>query len=91
MYSAVCAHARDTALSQPSLNVLQGGKYFTGHWFYSLWNTALVVSKDRGRIKEDPVQLSPKHLFRASAYDNSKYEEEEGAYGNTQSLQTVNK
>lgn len=66
----------------------------TGQWFYSLWNTALVVHKKTGDseiTKEDPVLLSPKHIFRASDHDNAMYEQQDEPYGNTQLLQTINK
>ncbi|DBA74077.1 TPA: hypothetical protein ACH3X1_010890 [Trebouxia sp. C0004] len=50
----------------------QGSHYFTGHWFYSLWNTALAVtSKDRSKV--DPVFLEPHRIFRASEHDNQVY------------------
>lgn len=73
--------------------LLQGGKYFTGHWFYSLWNTSLVVTtgQSHGRIKqEDPVSLEPHRIFRASDHDNSIYAGH-SEHGNTQSLQTITK
>jgi len=55
-----------------SLDMLQGGHYFTGHWFYSLWNTALAVtSKDGSKV--DPVFLEPHRIFRASEHDNQVY------------------
>ena len=66
----------------------------TGHWFYSLWNTGLVVQKsthDGRTAKEDPVLLSPKHIFRASDHDNAMYEWQGEPYGNTQLLQSINK
>ena len=76
--------------------LLQGGKFFTGHWFYSLWNTALLVQKtgdDGLQTKEDPVlHLSPKHIFRASDHDNEEWNQvQHGPFGNTQSLQAINK
>lgn len=75
--------------------LLQGGKFFTGHWFYSLWNTALVVQRAEShgvRTKEDPVQLSPKHIFRASDHDNDEWNQlDDGPFGNTQSLQAIDR
>ena len=47
---------------------------------------------DGTTIKEDPVQLSPKHLFQASDHDNEQWNEvDEGPFGNTQALQAINK
>ncbi|KAL0040722.1 hypothetical protein WJX79_003028 [Trebouxia sp. C0005] len=51
---------------------VQGGHYFTGHWFYSLWNTALAVTSEDGS-KVDPVFLEPHRIFRASQHDNQAY------------------
>lgn len=66
---------------------VKGGRYFSGHWFYSLWNTALVVQTNGA--KEDPVSLERERVFRASDHDNQIYDQGANAHGNTQSLQTI--
>ncbi len=86
-----CVTAADTACMS-----MQGGRYFTGHWFYSLWNTSLVVETERpdgSTTKEDPVALEPQRIFRASDHDNEMYlhQAKGDPYCNTQSLQTISR
>ena len=72
--------------------VVQGQRFFTGHWFYSLWNTALVVThhEEDGR-KEEPIQLASSRVFRASDHDNAVYGRSDNGHGNTQSLNAIHR
>lgn len=70
----------------------QGQRYFTGHWFYSLWNTALVVTHEgkdgQDTFQEEPIQLAASRLFRSSEHDNAMW----GCnFGNVQSLNTIHR
>ena len=46
---------------------LQGGRFFEGHWFYKMIDTALAVKGE-----DLWTAMSPKRIFRASAYDNTR-------------------
>ena len=71
---------------------LQGQRFFTGHWFYSLWNTALIVThkatEEREEYQEEPIQLAASRVFRASDHDNAMYGSN---HGNVQSLNAIHR
>ncbi len=87
LFPCPCRLMSATSRFQSSIHVLQGGRYFTGHWFYSLWNTALAVTRQDGS-KVDPVFLEPHRIFRASHHDNQAYAAEGCT---TQSLNAIAK
>ena len=72
--------------------LLQGQRFFSGHWYYSLWNTALIVthkgSEGEDGHKEEPIQLAASRVFRASDHDNDCYGRD---FGNVQSLNAIHR
>ena len=59
--------ASDPFLTLTLLLYLQGGRFFGGHWFYKMVDTALAVNGE-----DLWAAMPPKRIFRASTSDNTK-------------------